>query len=324
MKKIISVIIAVSLCAGVLFLLSSCGSDVSKSEFKVMEEAFDKVNFTVILDKDNLSVFSFDGQTEESDNTIYVDETDKASFIYNNEKDKTVVVGYIIRDAYYKDIDNDGYEEIYVTGYYDGMNKTVVSLYDYTPGLLIGEDGNFNDTMEMVATAEFEGDENIGFIEDDEGNIHIVTKDKTTGEVAVDYGIATRNGTLLEIGTYNNLSEETEKEDNSIFVTDKYTFYYNGEEFKPEADFAYGEEDVMPPITYIDKAAFEELTGQSYKSLGEELDSRSIMIINGKEYVSWYTLTSTYEINRIMKDNLTKVIFTTLDYSEETTTAKGE
>ena len=84
----------------------------------------------------------------------------------------------------------------------------------------------------MVATAEFEGDENIGFIEDDEGNIHIVTKDKTTGEVAVDYGIATRNGTLLEIGTYNNLSEETEKEDNSIFVTDKYTFYYNGEEFK--------------------------------------------------------------------------------------------
>ena len=48
------------------------------------------------------------------------------------------------------------------------------------------------------------------------------------------------------------------------------------------------------------------------------------MIINGKEYVSWYTLTSTYEINRIMKDNLTKVIFTTLDYSEETTTAKGE
>lgn len=322
MKKIISVIIAISLFAGLSVLLSSCGSEVGKSEFKVMEEAFDKVNFTDILDKDNLSVFAFDGQTEESDNIIYIDETDNASFIYNNAENKTVVVGYTIKDAYYKDIDDDGYEEIYVTGYYKGMNKTAVSLYDYTPGLLIGEDGKFNDTMEMIATAEFEGEENIGFSEDNDGNIHIVTKDLSTGEVAVDYGIATCNGTLLEIGDYNNLSKETDKPDESIFVTDNYTFYFNGKEFKPESDFAYGEEGIMPPITYLNKAEFEKLTGQKYKSLGKELDSRSIMIINGKEYVSWYTLIKTYDIERIMKDNLTKVIFTTPDYTESETTAE--
>ena len=324
MKKIISVIVALSLCAGFSVLFSSCGNGISKTKFKVMEEAFDKVNLTDVLDKDNIAVLELDCQTEESDNTIYIDEADSLCFIYNNVKDSTAVVGYRIREVLYKDIDSDGYEEAYITGYYDKINKTFASLYDYTQGLLINEEGMFYDTMEMIASAEFEGDVNIGFFEDGDGNIHVASKDKTTGEVADDYGVATRNGTLLEIGDYNNISKKSDDFDNSVFVTGNYTFYFNGEEYKPEADFAFGEENVLPPITYLDKAAFEKLIGQSYKSLGEDLDSRSIMIINGKEYVSWYTLIKTYDIERIMKDNLTKVIFTTPDYSEEAETAKGK
>ena len=326
MKKFISVLIAVSLCVSVAALLSSCGKNaISNSDFKTVEEAFDAVNFVDVLDKKNISSFAASNESEDSDNTIYNDVKDDTGFILNKENKKVVVTGFVIKDALYKDIDGDGVQEVYASGYNSHRNSTTAALYDYTKSLLItDENGEYSDVMELIAEASFEGDVNIGFYEDNDGNVHVVSKDITTGEVADDYGVATVNGLLLEIGDYNNISKKTDNPTTDCFVTDKYTYYFNGKEFKPESDFAYGEEGIVPPVSYIDKVAFEELTGLKYKSLGDDFDSRAIMVINGKEYVSWFTLNQNYDIERKMGGNLESVIFNTLDYTEKTSVSSAE
>ena len=320
MKKILSAVIAFALISGTVVMLSSCGKDkIGNSDFKAVEEAFDQVNFVESLDKENIDTVPADNETEESDNKIYNDEKDDTAFILNKDNKKVVVTNFVIKEAYYKDIDNDGYEEVFASGYNSHRGTTAVALYDYTKSLMLDENDNFSDAMELIAEAAFEGNVNIGFFEDSDGNVHVAKKDEA-GNVTEDYGIAKQNGLLLEIGDYNNLSNVSDNPDTSYFVTDNYTFSYNGKEFKPEADFAYGEENIIPPVSYIDKAAFEELTGQSYKSLGKEIDSRSIMVINGKEYVSWFTLTKTYDIEREMQNGMKTVAFSTPGFSEETTT----
>ena len=322
MKKLLSVILAVCVVAGTTVMLSSCGKNsIKKSDFEAIEEAFDGVNFVDVLDKKNVSEVTVANEDEKSDNVVYSDEKDGAGFIMNKENKKVAVTGFAIKDALYKDIDGDGYEEVFASGYNSHRGSTTAALYDYTTSLLMDENGNSTKALELVAEASFEGDVNIGFYEDADGKVHVVSK-KADGTIDKDYGVASQNGLLLEIGDYNNLSKVTDKPDTSFFVTDDYTYYFNGKEFKPEADFAYGEEGIVPPISYIDKAAFEELIGQSYKSLGKELDSRAIMVINGKEYVSWFTLRKTYDIIQEMpgKD---EVFFKTLDYKEPETTKKS-
>ena len=299
----------ISLISGAVVMLSSCGKDeVSKSDFKALEEAFDSVNFADVLDKENIAVFPADNESEENDNIIYNDEKDNEGFIMNKENKNVVVTGFLIKNALYKDIDGDGYDEVFASGYNEHRGTTTAAIYDYTQSLIIDENGNFTDAMELIAEASFDGDVDIGFYEDDEGNVHVVSKNPEGG-IDKDYGL------LLEIGDYNNLSNVSDTPNTSFFVTGQYSFYFNGKEFKPNSDFAYGEEGIIPPIMYVDKAAFEKLIGQSYKSLGKEIDTRAIMVINGKEYVSWFTLTKTYDIIREMSGN-DKVIFNTLDYSE--------
>lgn len=302
MKKALSFILIISLCTGMLCLLSSCGGEVSNKDFNRIEEAFGD-SAPGQIDKDNISVFVPDGVDEnaDTDNSIYNDETDDIGFIINNDNGATVNTSFVVKNALYKDVDGDGVDEVYASGYIAPINKTRFALYDYTENLLKYE-GSEDMVMQLIASDDVDGNHNIGFYEDESGNVHVCEMDAGTKAIVKEFGVATCNGLLLETSENNCLSKATDSPDMSIFITDSYRYFFNGKEFTPDDDFAWNDGSMIPPISYVEKSQFEKVTGAKYKSLGDKLDARSLMVIYDKQYVSWFTLMQNYDINVELRD----------------------
>ncbi len=291
MKRIISVILALSLCAGVVIAFSSCGK--KNKEIQAIEEAFTGVSIGGTLDENKLEEVSVAGSDEDSDNSVYnyVDGSETRGFIVNKEKGEAATVNFVIETVLYKDVDNDGYEEVYATGYNSNSDVTVVALFDYVNSMLPAVQGD-KPLMTVVAYVQIPGEKHLTFAEKSDG-VHVFEGEK-------DYGVISTNGEILQMSNYNDISGKDSEIDPSMFVTAKFLFYYNGKQLTPENDFAYDDNvaNDLLVIEALDKAAFEKLTGKTFTSLGADIDSRSIMTINGKQYVSWQTLDRNYGISR--------------------------
>ena len=291
MKKIISVILAVSLCAATAFVFSSCGN---KESVKAAEEAFQNVNSDVEMDTDKLEEFTVANADKDSDNIIYNynDENKQSGIIVNKAKNAAVSTEYVIEDALFKDVDNDGYEEVYVTGYDSLADATMINLFDYVKSLLPefrGEDP----VMEAVAELSVPGEKHFKFSEKSDG-IHVLEGEK-------DYGVISTNGFILQLSGYNSSKEGGIASDS--FADSGFLFFWNGEQFKPEKDFAYVDATDDFPIRAVKKETFEKITGLTCDSGSDNTDSRSIMVINGSEYVLIIMLDDLYNIEYAVNVN---------------------
>lgn len=318
MKKILCVFLAITICLSLTLALSSCGK-VSNDEYEAIEAAFEDSVGSGIIDKDNLEVFTADGESEDSDNKIFTDTESGKSFIINKGSNNVKDTGFTVTQAIYKDIDNDGIEEVYAmgTGQYEG--EITVALYDYG----VNPYSNGEKTMELVARTFFNDSLNICLLESEDGTVHVVsyqTEEDGTSTVVKDYGSISHNGLLLEVSDYNSIKEPTDNPDMTLFDDPAaYKFYFDGKEFTPEADFIHPA-DKHSMVGYFDAEYLEKLTGQTMKSHGEELDGKALMTVYGKKYVSFLVIPDYFDLSfKYGQDD--EMLFMTSAYMAEQATA---
>lgn len=316
MKKSISLLLALILCAVPVFLLSSCGKkgDASSAEFKKIYENVG--NQYGHLNEEDIKAFEVAGSEKNSDNVLYNDEKINIGFVVDKGSNSTAHTRYTILDAVYKDVDGDGRDEVFTMGVSGKNGQLTVDYFDYVKTFF--ED---KEDMRKIASAAFDPSLSLGLSDNKDGTVHLIQyTDATKKTVKEDLGSLSVNGVKLDVGK-NSVSISSEKPDMSIFPDMKDSVYtFNGKEYKPSADFCCKPGDSLD--IYFSCEEIEKVTGQKPKAVTGDESLMAFMTIYGKKYIHYLAIDEFYDnLKADFGVDSVLVALSTKDYVPATTAA---
>ncbi len=300
MKKKITSVISLLLCAVLVFSLTACGG-VSRSEEKMLEDAFRDTVMGGYFDEEAVERVT-DFESDSKDIEFFYDSQKNFTYILNNGVDDAKALNYVVIAAEVMDIDNDGVEEVFIVGDDDFKNKKTVACCDYTE---LPESLGGGSQFTIVAKTDFDEKYELDF-EVKDGKVHLVSPD-------YDFGVISKNGAALEFSNYSPMSVATEEKDLSIFLSNEDLAYkFNGKDVVPGEDFCYY---ITLSDLYFKISTLEKITGVKISDNFKNAGTFERMTIYGEDYIHLLYIPTYFDLVAHFGGNAGVMVFMTEDYA---------
>lgn len=273
MKKKITSVISLLLCAALALSLTACGGGVSGNDKKILEEAFYDAVHTQSFDEDVIEKAG-DLVSDSEQVKVYYDTNKNFSYLLNSSVEKAIPLDYHITDCYARDFDNDGIEEAYVISDFNSNGYVRINYCDY---IEMPESSGEAPMFTTTAETSIPHSPNLHFV-DKNGAVNLISD-------TVDYGEIHVNGATIEFSKMSPIStsSESNEKDMSIFVSEgTWAYEHNGTAFKAEPDFQY---KVSAFEQYFKISDIEKISGQTISSDFKNASTYEKMTIYGEEYL---------------------------------------
>lgn len=300
MKKKITSIISLLLCAALALSLTAC-SGVSRNEKKQLEDAFYDTVMGGYFDEEAVEKVT-DFESDSEDIEFFYDTQKKFTYILNKGVDDAEALGYEVTDAEVMDIDNDGVEEVFIVGFGDVEGKKTVACCDY---MELPESLGGGSQFTVVAKTDFDEKFELS-LEVKDGKVHLVAPD-------YDFGVISKNGAALEFSNYSPMSVETQEKDMSIFLSNEDLAYkVNGKDVIPGEDFCYY---ITLSDLYFKISTLEKITGVKISDDFKNAGTFERMTIYGEDYIHLLYIPTYFDLVAHFGGNAGVMVFMTEDYA---------